>query len=131
MAEHPTDPKPPGGVLDALRGLVETSVALVHTRLEILATEIEEERIRLKQYVLLALATAFCLGFALILAVLLVLVVFWDDHKILAVSLLLAVFLVSGGALAFTLVRQARARPMLFSATLAELAKDRDRLKRP
>ena len=59
---------------------------------------------------------------------LLIVVVFWDAHRVLALGLLTALFLVGSGALLWSVRHMARHAPRPFAATLAELAKDRAEL---
>jgi uncharacterized membrane protein YqjE len=98
------------------------------TRLELLATEVEEERVRLGRLLLLGAAAAFFLALGILTLTLFVIVLFWDTHRLVVSGLLAALYLGAGLALAFAARREARARPRLFAASLSELAKDRERL---
>jgi len=57
-----------------------------------------------------------------------ILVAFWDSNRILAAILLAAGFAVLALISYLRARAVARGRPLLFRATLEELAKDRDRL---
>ena len=57
------------GLFDSLRNLARTFVALVQTRIEIFASEIDEERTRLARIAVLAAAAALCIALAVILLV--------------------------------------------------------------
>jgi len=120
-------PRPPG-LLDSAARLARTALGLARTRLEILATEIEEERIRVTQLALLVAAIVFCLQVALVLLVVLVVVLLWDSHRVVTLSLLGAVFLLAAVAGAARLRFLVRSRPKIFASTIAELAKDEERL---
>jgi uncharacterized membrane protein YqjE len=116
------------GLFDSLRGLADGVIAIAHTRLELLSTELEEERERLLSTVVLLLAALFCIGVGVLLLAILVAAVFWDEHRLLALSVLTASFL-GGGAAAFAIARRKlKAKPRLFAASLAELSRDRERL---
>ncbi len=116
------------GVLDSLQNVARTALALVQTRLELFASEIDEQRALLARIALLAAVAAFCLGLAVILAVLFVVVFFWDTNRLLAIGTL-AGGLGAAGVFALLMLRAAvHARPRLLAATLAELRKDRARL---
>jgi len=119
-----------GGLMDSVRRLAATAVGLVETRLEIVITELEEEKLRLRQTLILAVVAGFCLAVAAMLAVMLVVVIFWDTHRLAAIGGLLALFLGGGAVTAMALWRQAGAHARLFDTTLAELRKDRERLGR-
>ena len=121
---------PPGdkGLFDSLRGLADGVIAISHTRLELLSTELEEERERLLSTVVLLLAALFCIGVGVLLLAILVAAVFWDEHRLLALGVLTASFL-GGGAAAFAIARhKLKTKPRLFAASLAELSRDREQL---
>jgi uncharacterized membrane protein YqjE len=117
-------------LIDSLRDLARTVVALVETRIEIFASEIDEERKRLARVVVLAVVAAFCLGLAVVLLVLLVAVVFWDSNRLLAVGTIAGVFALGALAAMLALRSAVRERPKFLSATLAELRKDGKELER-
>jgi uncharacterized membrane protein YqjE len=119
-----------GGLMDSVRRLAATAVGLVETRLEIVVTELEEEKLRLRQTLILAVVAGFCLAVAALLAVMLVVVIFWDTHRLAAIGALLALFLGGAGWAVNAVLRQARGRTRLFEVTLGELRKDRERLGR-
>jgi uncharacterized membrane protein YqjE len=120
-----------GGLLSSIRHLASSLLGAAQTRLEILATEIDEERVRLEQLVLLALGAAFCLAMAIALGVAFVLIYFWDTHRLLAVGLFAAAFLAVAAALGWVVRARVRARPKPFPATRGELAKDGAMLREP
>jgi uncharacterized membrane protein YqjE len=119
------------GLLESLRGLATTFVALVQTRLEIFASEFDEERTRLARTVVLAVVAAFCLGLAVVLLVLLVVVVFWDSNRLLAIGVIAGLFALGALAALVKLRAAVRQRPKFLSATLAELHKDAKEMERP
>ena len=117
------------GLLDSLRGLARTFVAVLQTRLEIFASEIDEQRALLARIAVLAAIAAFCLGLAVILLVLLIVVLFWDTYRLPAIGILAGVFAAAGIAACLMLWSALARRPKLLSATLAELRKDRTKLE--
>jgi uncharacterized membrane protein YqjE len=119
------------GLLDSLRNLARTFLAIVQTRIEIFASEIDEERTRLARIALLAAAAAFCLGLAVILLVFFLVVLFWDTDRLLAIGVLAGVFAIGGIAACLGLRTAISKRPKFLSATLAELRKDGTRLEGP
>lgn len=120
-----------GGLLHSIKHLAHSLLGAAHTRLEILATEIEEERLRLEQLLLIALAAAFCLGMALVLCVGFVLIYFWDTHRLLTVGVLAITFTAVAALLAVVLRARVKTRPKPFAITRAELAKDGAMLREP
>jgi uncharacterized membrane protein YqjE len=117
-------------LLESLRGLAHTAVALVQTRIEIFASEVDEERARLERIVMLGVIAAFCGGLALVLLVLLVAVVFWDTNRLLAIGVIAAAFALGALAALVSLRKAMVQRPKFLSTTLAELRKDEKALER-
>jgi uncharacterized membrane protein YqjE len=119
------------GLLDSLRNLARTLLATVQTRIELFASDVDEQRVRLARIVVLAAIAAFCLGLSVILLVFFLVVLFWDTDRLLAIGALCGVF-AAGGIAAGLMLRSAFAqRPKFLSATLAELRKDETRLEGP
>jgi uncharacterized membrane protein YqjE len=119
------------GVLDSLRRLAGTLIGAVQTRLELVATDIEEERAWIARMAILAALAGFCLALAINLAVLFLVVLFWDANRLLAIGVLAGVFAAFAVGLGIATRTAATRRPRLFSATLAELRKDRDDARGP
>ncbi len=118
------------GLLDSLAALVTTLVAMAHTRLDLLSTDLEDERAHLFSVLLWTLVALFCLGIGLVLATLLLVVAFWDSHRLLVLGSLTGLFLVAGSAAWAYVGHKARTKPRLFAASLSELRKDRQQLNR-
>ena len=117
-----------GGLFDSVKVLAGTLLAMAHTRLELLSTEIEEQRAWLGSILLWTLVALFCAGVGVVLATLFVVMALWDTHRLLALGIPAILFLL-GGALAWLAVLgKARAKPRLFAASLGELSKDRTEL---
>jgi uncharacterized membrane protein YqjE len=114
--------------VQSLRNLAATLVAALHNRLELLVTEIEEERVRLLQLLLWAAAALFCIGIGVLLLVTLLIAMFWETHRMGVIGTLAVVFLAGGVALAAGARNLLQGRSRLFSATLDELARDKDQL---
>lgn len=123
--------KTPGGskgLLESLTTLAATLVAIAHTRLDLLSADLEEDREHFLSLLVLALAALFCLGVGVVLATILLVVAFWDSHRLLALSTLAGFFLAVGMAAWGFAMRKARTKPRLFAASLSELFKDRQQL---
>ena len=120
-----------GGLLDSVKALARSLLALGQTRLEILGSEIEEQRAILLREVLLAVIAAFCLGLGIVFAALFFVFLFWDNPALrLAVICIFALVFLAAGAVLMVMARAAgRDRPRTFSATAEELARDRETLR--
>ncbi len=126
MAEE--SPAATGGLFESLKTLAGSLVGIVHTRLELLSTDIAEERAYLTSLLVLGLFALFCLGVGVVLLAILIAVAFWESHRLAALGGLTAFFLIVGAGLAWLAMHKARTRPRLFEASLAELSKDRQQL---
>lgn len=125
MAEPQATPE---GLFASLKTLGSTFAAILQNRLELLSTDIAEERARLGSILLLSLVALFCLGVGVLLLTLLVVVLFWDTHRLAALSALTLLFLAAGGWVGWMALHRLRSKPRLFEASIAELAKDREHL---
>jgi uncharacterized membrane protein YqjE len=117
------------GLLDSLRSLARTFIAVLQTRLEIFASEIDEHRALLARIAVLAAVTAFCIAVAVILFVFFLVVLFWDSNRLLAIGALAGIFAAAGVAAGLMLRAAIVRQPRLLAATLAELRKDRAKLE--
>ncbi|HEX8612983.1 MAG TPA: phage holin family protein [Telluria sp.] len=111
-------------IVESVGRIGATLIAMVQTRLELAAIEVQEELQRFLGYVVLALASLILFGVALLLVVLLVVVVFWDSYRLEAIGAMAALFGIAGAAIALQVKRSIATRPRLLGATVAELNKD-------
>jgi len=117
------------GLMESVKRLASTLASIVSTRLELLANELQEERLRLTQIILFAALALFCFGLGVLLLTALIVALFWDDHRFAVLGALIALYFVLGAISAMLLRGKAQAESKLFSASLAELDKDRERLR--
>lgn len=115
-------------MLESLTTLAATLVAIAHTRLDMLSTDLEEDRLHLLSLLAMALLALFCLGVGLLLATLLLVVAFWDTHRLLMLGSLAGFFLLAGMAACGFAVYEVKTKPKIFAASLLELLKDRQQL---
>lgn len=119
----------PPGLLASLKALGATLVSALHTRAELFVTELEEERERLKQTLLFTLLLVFGLTMGFALLTIFLVALFWEKGWIGAIGGMAFIYLAVAGYAGIKLRGAVLRRPGLFPATLAELGKDRDRLK--
>ena len=117
--------------LDALKTAFAALSSALHTRVNLFVVELEEERERFKQTLLLALLAVLGLNFGFILLNIFIVALFLDKGWLIALGCLAAFYLALGAIAAFMLRNKFLTRPGLFPATLAELGKDCDRLRSP
>lgn len=117
-----------GGLLTTLRQTLAHGLEALRVRLELLGTEVEEEKLRLFDAVLWAGLALLLLGMGLLFLCGLVIVLLWDSHRLLALGGLALLFL-GGGAAVLMLARQRlRAPGGLFRSSVSELARDQQAL---
>jgi uncharacterized membrane protein YqjE len=131
MADHgnQAEEHSPEGFFSPARSVLAAFSAVFHTRLELFAAELEEERERLKQTLVLSLLLFFGLSLGVILLTIFAVAIFWQHGWVYAVGGLAIVYIGVGSAAGLMLRKKVLLRPGLFRATLDELAKDRDHLR--
>jgi uncharacterized membrane protein YqjE len=120
-----------GGLLDSLTTLAASLVAMAHTRLALMSSDLEEERAYFFSLLVLAQVALFCLGLGVLLATLLIVVVFWDSYRLWVLGVLTGLFLAAGIAAWRSALHLTRTKPRFFAASMSELLKDRQQLTRP
>ena len=119
----------PGSLGSRLRSSIAGALGLLQTRLELLATEFQEEKLRLGSLLGYAAAAFFFLGFGAVMLALFLTVLLWDSHRLLALGVFTAVFLAIGILAALAAARIGRQGSRLFAASIAELAQDREMIR--
>jgi uncharacterized membrane protein YqjE len=130
MSESETK-APAGGLLASLQRLLATLLDIVQTRVAIVATEFEEERVRLREMVVFGLVALFFVSLGIVLLTLFVVMLFWETHRLYVMGGFALLYLGLGVVAGISLCHRLKSRPRLFAATLAELSKDRDQLTPP
>lgn len=129
MSEHDTDGAHPRSLFDSLKELLATLTALAQNRLELVGTELEEQVARLAILLVWSIVALFLVFTAVVLAAVAIVIVFWDEHRVLvAFGLAGGMALLAGGSILYVM-NQLKQRPRMFQATLEELEKDRQRLE--
>ena len=124
-----TEPRP--RLAESLHGIVDAGLQTVQTRLELLAVELQEEKLRLAGLALNAVLAGLLLGFGLMFLLVFLTVLFWEEHRLLALGISTAICLIGGLLAASKAAHAFRSGTKLFSASLAELTRDRAALREP
>jgi uncharacterized membrane protein YqjE len=120
-----TPPNPPGtGLPGSLHALGATLLALVCARVKLIAIELQEEKARAGQKLVLVVLTALFLAMGMLLAAFLVVVLFWDTHRMLAAGGVTLLYLGIGSWALVRLREMNHNSPPPFSATMSEFADD-------
>ena len=125
-----TDSNQAGGVLDKLAKFAADLVAIAHTRLALLSTDIEEEREHLLSLIRWTLISLFFMMLGLLLVAVLLIVLLWENYRLTAIAGLAGFFLAAGAITWYIAKRKAKLKPKLFWSSLMELEKDRQHLDR-
>ncbi len=120
--------KTAGGLMSSVQRLLGSLLSVVQTRIEIVATEWEEERERVKELVLYGLFALVFISLGMITLTVFVTLWLWELYGVHALGIIGVVLLGTGIAIALRARRNERTRPRLFATTLAELRKDRQTL---
>jgi uncharacterized membrane protein YqjE len=117
------------GLLESLTTLTTTLVAVAHTRLDLLVTDLDEDRAHFLALLVLTQALLFCVGIGVVLTTITLVVAFWDSYRLQVLGGMAATFLGAGVILWAIARHKVRTRPRLFAGSLAELRKDHEQLE--
>jgi uncharacterized membrane protein YqjE len=118
--------RPP--LIRSLRAVLSTAAAIIDSRLSLAALELREAQGVLMKSLTLAGLAVICLGLMVVFLAGLVVIVFWDTHRLASVATVAGVFGLTSAFLGWLAYAQLRRVVALFGATRAELAKDRQAL---
>jgi uncharacterized membrane protein YqjE len=122
---EPRDAPPRSDFRSAAARFFNSALALAHTRAELASVEFAEERQRLKRASMMIAGAVFMLSFAVLGVATWIVVYFWDTNRLTAIAVVTLVFVLAGALLLWRNSALEREAPKPFSATLAELSKDR------
>ncbi len=114
-----------------VRDLARTLLAFTETRARLAANELEEQALRFAEIAIWVAVAFFFFGAGLVFVAVLAVLLFWDTNPELAAGLIALVFFAAGFGGAMMVRMRLRERPKLLEATVAELAKDRERIGGP
>lgn len=112
----------------SLKNIVATIIAILHTRLALLSSDIEVARERLVSVLMFVFASFLFIFMGIASTIIFIIVLFWDTHKLLALGGLSFILLAIGLLLWRHAIRTLHQIPRCFDASLNELIKDHDQL---
>jgi uncharacterized membrane protein YqjE len=115
---------PASTLLRSLVGLGGTLLAAVHTRIELLTTELGEDLERGVQLLLWAFVALLAGILGALLAGVTIIVYFWDSHRIAAAVCVTVAFLLLAAVAGLVFRGRLREKPRLLDATRTELRRD-------
>ena len=104
--------------------IVSTLIAMLHTRLDLMRVELEEELLRFSSYFIYALIALFCGGVAVSFILVLILVLFWEEYRIPIITSYIVLFGAMSVFICSWLKKQILDKPHLFEQSAAEFKKD-------
>lgn len=120
-----SEPIRESGLLASSRRLLATAFEIAHVRLELAGTEIELEKRRLFDGLLWGAVAVLALGVGLVMMCGFVILLFWEGYRLAAVGVL-TLLLIAGSLVSMREARRRLRSPTgMFSASLAELKRDR------
>ena len=117
-----------GGLFSSLKNIAATLLAIVKTRFELLANELETEKLRAIQLALMAQGMVFCFCMGILLIIALCVMMFWEQRLVI-LGFFSAVFFVLGGLFLFRFKQSANRPDKAFSGSLSELQEDLRQLR--
>lgn len=120
--------RPVANLTESVRRLLGTLVSIVETRVSVLATDIQEARAHFVAIVVVAALAVVSFAMAALLAVLFVVAMFWDSHRLVSIGGLIGIFTLAGTMLWLGMTRRVKATHDLFSGTRTELRRDGEQL---
>lgn len=122
-------PLEPGNSLWAgVKRILDTVLATAQNRVELFAVELQEEKCRLVEAVLLAAAVTACGMMALTLVTFTIIILVWQDARIPALVILSVLYL-AGALISWRALQKRLKNRTAFSGSLGEIKKDRSCLQ--
>jgi uncharacterized membrane protein YqjE len=118
----------PPGIIDSLKRMLATLVELLHTRVELFTTELQEEMHRVAMLLLWAVIAVFFGGLFVLMLSLTIVIAFWDSYRLLAASLMTLVFFGIVLTAVLTVRAKIRSHPRLLAESIEELKRDGEAL---
>lgn len=113
------------GLFASLRRLLGTVLEIAHVRLELVGIELELEKRRLLDALLLGLLALLMAGVGLVLLCGFIILLFWEGYRLAAVGVMMLLVLLSAAWLVHAARRRLQSPNGIFEASLAELQRDR------
>ncbi len=120
MSEGPA----PAGLFASLRRMLATLLELGSTRLELVSVEVQEQIEYATGVLLWGIAAMFFASLTVLLLALTIVIVFWDEHRLLAAGLVTVGFALITVAAIVIVRRRLDRRPRFLSASAGELKRD-------
>jgi len=114
---------------ESLKGLADSGLATLQTRLELFSVELKEEKLRASGFLFDTVLAALFIGFGVVFLMAFLTVLFWDSHRLLALGLATTGLFIAGVWAATRAAGRLRSGSRLFASSRAEIAQDREALR--
>jgi len=121
----------PAGLFASLRRMLATLVELGSTRLELVSVELQEQVEYAAGVLLWGIAAIFFASLTVLLLAFTIVIVFWDQHRLLAACVVTAAFALIALTAVVIVRRRLATRPRFLAATAEELKRDAAALAAP
>lgn len=122
---------PPTGFLGSLQGFADSLLAIARDRLRLFSIELQEEKLRLIQLLILVCAAIFAGFMAITFLSLTIVFAFWETARLQALGGITAFYALGLVALVIGIKRVLKAHPRPFEATLRGLKGDQTCIRPP
>lgn len=112
------------GSLSSLTALYAILMAMLQNRVKLLATDLEEDRYHLFYSLVITQIAIICIGIGTALAIILLVVIFWNNHSIFVLFALSVLLIIFGLVFLYLNKQRKKTKPDLLATTLFELNKD-------
>lgn len=119
----------PSRLGESLKGLADSGLGTLQTRLELFAVELKEEKLRAGSFLFETVLAALFVGFGIVFLAVFLTVLLWDDHRLLVLGITTTGLFVAGVWFASRAANRLRSGSRLFASSLAEIAQDREALR--
>lgn len=96
---------------ETLGRIAATLLAIIRTRVELAAVEMEEETLRFLGYLALSPLALLCLGLAIVLGTFFIIALFWDTHRVASILVKADVYVAIAVAVGFGVPSSFRHKP--------------------
>jgi uncharacterized membrane protein YqjE len=127
--QDPAGEGPIARLLASASRFVATLLTTLRTRLELVTVELQLELRRLIAILMLGFALLFTGLITLVMASIALIVIFWDTHRLLAALLVAGGWFLGAIVLGIVLATKLKRGTGMLGGTLAELARDSERLR--
>jgi uncharacterized membrane protein YqjE len=126
-----TGPSASSGLFGSLRSFWSVLIAILHTRLDLVSTELEDEAVRAIKLAIAGVISMLALFAAFFWANFFILALFWDtEYRLWVLGIIFFIYLGIGLGLLAVARNMILNRPKFLSQTIAELRRDVEGLTR-